>query len=295
LRLEILQTPESLAVAEAFEFVPSLHTLNICAWGRISSSSPEPHPGPKLAQGQIRCLTVWGVGASILYGNVTHLTSCKPLSPADLIWSGTPAILPTTLPSLTHWTVEFEGPADLTAQKWAPPWIFPRFDTLALCVLDILFLHHPSELIDWMQGARFSLTTLMLRKCEMWVSELINLLEITPHLEVLTIVDGLSTIVTDRLLRYLTVRSELPDDHHLPKLLSLTLSGSFAFGNVVLVEMLESRTANGDCVCLHDVFLSLPQRVVQGEVLDRLRRLAMDGVKLFLECFDHSNVMYRLV
>ncbi|KAJ7887420.1 hypothetical protein B0H13DRAFT_1888828 [Mycena leptocephala] len=193
-RLEILQVPESLAVADAFEFVPSLHTLNICAWGHISSSGPEPHPGPKFAQ-----------------------------------------------------------------------------------------------------GARFSLTTLVLRKCQMRVSELINLLEITPHLEVLAIVDGLSTIVTDRLLRYLTVRSELPDDHNLPKLSSLTLSGSFAFGNVALVEMLESRTANGDCVCLHDVFLSLPQRVVQGEVLDRLRRLAMDGVKLFLECFDHSNVMYRPV
>jgi hypothetical protein len=181
------------------------------------------------------------------------------------------------------------------AHKWAAPWVFPRFDTPDLRSLDILFLQHPAELIGWVEGAQFRLTTLVLRKAGMRVSELLNLLEMTPHLEVLAIVDGLSTIVTDRLLRHLTVRPELPDDHQLTKLSSLTLSGSFAFGNGALVDMLESRTAhaNGDCVCLHDVFLSLPQRVVQGEVLDRLRRLAMDGVKLFLECFDESNVMYR--
>ncbi|KAJ7924580.1 hypothetical protein B0H13DRAFT_2315297 [Mycena leptocephala] len=236
--LEILQIPELLAVTEAFEFVPSLHTLNICAWGYISTFGSEPHPRPKFEQ----------------------------------------------------------APSDLTTRNWALPWVFPRFDTPDLRALDILFLHHPGELIALVEGTRFTLTTLVLRKCAMRVSELLNLLEITPHLEVLTVVDRLSTIVTDRLLQYLTIRPKLPDHpHHLINLSSPTLSGSFAFGNGALVDMLESMTAhaNGDSACLHDVFLSLSQRVVQGEVLDCLRRLAMDGVKLFLECFDGRNVMYR--
>ncbi|KAJ7924604.1 hypothetical protein B0H13DRAFT_1863832 [Mycena leptocephala] len=210
--LEILQIPELLAVTEAFEFVPSLHTLNICAWGYISTFDSEPHPRPKFEQGQICRLTMWGVGASILaYRNVTHLTSREPLSPADPIWTSTPAILPTTLPGLANWTVEFEAPPDLATRNWALPWVFPRFDTPDLRALDILFLHHSGEVIAWVEGARFTLTTLVLRKCAMRVSELLNLLEITPHLEVLTIVDGLSTIVTDRLLQYLTIRPELPD------------------------------------------------------------------------------------
>ncbi|KAJ7840895.1 hypothetical protein B0H13DRAFT_2365972 [Mycena leptocephala] len=242
LRLETLQIPESLVITEAFEFLPSLHTLSICAWGRIYAAPTEPHPQPKFNLAQIRYLsylTTSGIGMSILsFRNVTHLTS-REIAPT---WHNTPAtlptILPTTLTGLTHWTVEFEG---LHYAGSTP--VFSRFNTPSLLSLDIVNLQFPAELIGWMEGARFNLTTLVLRKCTVRISELLSILNNTPLVEVLTIVDGLPTIVTDRLLWYLTVHPELPE-HHLTRLSSLTLSGVFAFGIVGLVDMLESRTAH---------------------------------------------------
>ncbi|KAJ7607256.1 hypothetical protein DFH06DRAFT_1380042 [Mycena polygramma] len=288
-RLQILQLPQCAAFGAAFELAPSLHTLRLCSYGKSGWNDPD--PAPKFDSGVIRSLTVDGHGPRRIppFDNLTDLTSHVPLS-MDTTPNANAVVWPppTLLPDLKSWTIKFEG-YPRTRTQWAAPRLFPLFTTPALHTLDISFLHHPEEFLPWLRNATFHLTKLVLRNSNIRVSSFAQILEQTPDLETLAIVDGFSTMLADRFMHFLA------DPVNIPQLASLTISGAFAFGNLSLVQMLESRIAArqqaGSVVGLRDVFLSFPQRVIPADLVERIR--ALKNIELFVECFDDSNVMYR--
>ncbi|KAJ7917470.1 hypothetical protein B0H13DRAFT_2442601 [Mycena leptocephala] len=125
-----------------------------------------------------------------------------------------------------------------------------------------------------------------LRECNINFSALLPILELIPNLESFTIIVGPGTTIADRMFHYLAIRDDLP--RTLTTLSSLTLIGGFSFATGALVDMLTTRTAPeasksmGTCVCLTDVLLSLPDRVVDAGAVNRLRNL--EGITVRLEC-----------
>ncbi|KAJ6467068.1 hypothetical protein C8R47DRAFT_1223800 [Mycena vitilis] len=287
-RLQMLQLPQCAAFGTAFELAPSLHTLRLCSYGNLGWN--DPNHTPKFDSGVIRALTLDGHGPGHIFENVTNLTSHVPLSNVTTPNANTAVWPPPTpFPHLKSWTIKFEGYPP-TKTRWAAPRLFPLFTMPALHTLDMSFLHHPEELLPWLRNATFHLKKLVLRDSNIRVSYLAQILEQTPDLQSLTIVDGFSTMLADRFMHFLA------DSANIPRLTSLTISGVFAFGSLLLVQMLESRTAArpeqaGIVVGLQDVFLSLPQRVIPVDLVERVR--ALRNIQLLLECLNDNEVMYR--
>ncbi|KAJ7605686.1 hypothetical protein DFH06DRAFT_1487147 [Mycena polygramma] len=281
-RLQMLQLPQCAAFSAAFELV---EITGNPGWN-------EPDPTPKFDSGLIRSLTVDGHGPAIRRPNPPN----QPRGPLDVSngeWHANAIVWPppTPLPSLKSWTIKFEG-FPHTRTRWGAPGLFPLFTTPALHTLDISLLHHPEEFLPWLVNATFHLKKLVLRNCVIRVSYLAQILEHTPDLETLVIVGGFSTMLADHFMHFLA------DPVNIPQFASLTISAAFAFGNLSLVQMLESRTAARQqragtlVVGLRDVFLSLPQRVIPADLVERMR--ALRNVELFLECHNDSKVgMYR--
>jgi hypothetical protein len=155
-----------------------------------------------------------------------------------------------------------------------------------LRVLDIQFHGDPAELMGFLRRSRCNLTKLVLRECNINFSALLPILKLIPNLESFTIIAGPGTTIADRMFHYLAIRDDLP--RTLTTLSSLTLIGGFSFATGALVDMLTTRTAPeasksmGTCVCLTDVLLSLPDRVVDAGAVTRLRNL--EGITVRLEC-----------
>ncbi|KAJ7776331.1 hypothetical protein B0H16DRAFT_1879675 [Mycena metata] len=291
-RLEVLSLPAWAADSfRAFTSAPQLHTL------KLLGDDHQPHQG--FFRDQIQSILLHNPDGPTVswYRNLTHLTCYQELDSAGQMFIPQLQIPPAvTLPHLTSWQIEFRGMAGKTS-NFGPLHLFHRFATPNLRRLSISFLNHPAEFIQWLRRAiddpTFHLTTLILKDCVIRISDLLSILGCTTRLESLAIVGGYSTLITNRLFNFLSVSEDRPNN--LAILSTLTISGSFIFQNSALVEMLESRTARqaakGSCVCLKDVFLSLPDRAVEEDVVRRLRQL--DGIKLYLQCLDGSKIMQR--
>ncbi|KAJ7508331.1 hypothetical protein B0H11DRAFT_1964415 [Mycena galericulata] len=171
-------------------------------------------------------------------------------------------------------------------------WLAPHATLPALRALDIIDLHHPADVTLLLARSQCDLTTLALRNCKVRIGQLLEILESTPHLHALTVIDGHSTMITDRLFQFLT-----DNPTRLPILSSLNIEGAFAFGNRALVTMLEARTAPkalaGTFVCLSSVDLSLSDRTVKAAEVEQLKRLA--GITVSLRCLDDSKILRRVL
>ncbi|KAJ7603685.1 hypothetical protein DFH06DRAFT_328383 [Mycena polygramma] len=288
--LEILQIPVWPAMSNEFARIPRLHTLRLCS----------PHSG-RIEHGQhfecsrVRRLTLCDANGDELaaYPNVTDFT-CVETAVHDKYAA------PLTSPSapspvcarVTAWTVQYN--TDRGDNGWGISNVFRRFTLPGLRSLDAQYREGSSELVGFIQRSRCSLTKLVLRDCKLRISALLQILQLTPDLESLTVLGGHTTMITDRMFDFLVVREDLASN--LPSLSSLTLAGPFAFGTESLVNMVESRTADGPLNSsgkprLGDVFLTLPDRDIQAELLQRLRGL--EGVTVVLECLDRNKTMHR--
>ncbi|KAJ7656006.1 hypothetical protein DFH06DRAFT_1473752 [Mycena polygramma] len=295
--LEILQIPVWPGLSDEFAIVPRLHTLRLC-----SSNAGLIEHAHHFDRSQICRLTLCDAngGKLVAYPNVTDFT-CLETMPRQLhIPLASPSVPPPLSTAVNAWTVQFDQQyANLgrplgAYDGWGISNVFRRFTLPALQSLDAQFRGESSELTCFLQRSRCNLTRLVLRDCNFRISALLQILELTPDLESLTGIGGHATMITDRLFDFLAVSANTP--YNLARLSSLTIVGSFAFGTAALVKMLESRT--GDCPLnsngsprLNDVFLNLPDREIQVELLERLRRL--DGVTIQLECLDSTKIMYR--
>ncbi|KAJ7911933.1 hypothetical protein B0H13DRAFT_2660339 [Mycena leptocephala] len=289
--LELLQIPVWSSLANEFEFVPRLHTLRLCGLQELTETDH------KFDRTQIRSLTLRDASGHQLlqYPNVTDLTCVE--SSAERLHQSIPTATPPVLTGLKAWKIEFTRDEKATFgayDAWGISNIFRRFNMPALHSLDVQFRGDAAELTGFLRRSRCNLRALVLRDCNIRIGALLQILELTPDLESFTAIGGHSTMITDRLFQYLTVRPDMSTN--LAKLSSLTLTGSFAFGVLALVQMLESRTpeaarSNGTYVCLNDIFLSFPGHVVPATLLERLRGL--DGTTVYLECLNSGKVMYR--
>ncbi|KAJ6501137.1 hypothetical protein C8R47DRAFT_1255600 [Mycena vitilis] len=282
--LEILRIPAGHVFSTEFELVPRLHTLQVDGRAQLTETEH------KFDRRRIRRLTLRNANGHLLvrYPNVTELT-CLQLDPPYEI-GGPPPPPPAVSPGLTALTVKCDkGPV---APGSNISNILDSFTTPALRSLNLEFHGVARSITDLIYRSQCNLTKLVLRDCSIRITALLQILQLTPALESFAAVRGLSTMMTDRIFEHLTNNGSA----NLPRLSQLTVNGAFAFHTVVLVEMLETRTARwaasfaGQLVCLGDVFLALADRQVEGELLHRLRRL--DGVAVLLECLDSRKVMH---
>ncbi|KAJ7924568.1 hypothetical protein B0H13DRAFT_1977541 [Mycena leptocephala] len=289
--LEVLQIRVWPSLSNEFEYVPRLRTLRLRSVEELTQAHHQ------FDRTQIRSLTLRDASGHQLleYPNVTDLTCFETRRRrhdiADHLMAASPA-----LTGVKAWKIEFEKTEhDSGFAAYGISNIFHRFNIPRLLSLDVHFRGHADEMTGFLRRSQCSLTKLVLRDCNLRIKALQQILELTPDLESFTARGGHAKMITDRLFQYLTVRADTPT--RLVKLSSLTLTGSFAFGTLALVRMLESRTAleaaksTGTYVCLNDVFLSMPDRLVQVELLERLRGL--DGVTVYLECLDGNKAMHR--
>ncbi|KAJ7656008.1 hypothetical protein DFH06DRAFT_475005 [Mycena polygramma] len=285
--LEILQLPVWPALSTEFASVPHLHTLRLCSGTELA---PATH---HFDRSRIRCLTLADASGHQLapYTNVTEFTSLEIVKyPRHAISTRLPD--PPMSPGVGAWTVRFDK-RNNTTSSWGISNIFRRFTFPALHSLDVEFRADPSELTGFLHRSQCNLTKLVMRDCNVRISALLQILELTPNLETFAVVGGHATMITDRLFAFLAAHVDMVKN--LAKLSSLTLTGSFAFATAALVGMLEVRTAHDLVqhrdVCLNDVYLSLPDRAVPVQVVERLR--ALRGVMVSLECIDNHKAMHR--
>ncbi|KAJ6471236.1 hypothetical protein C8R47DRAFT_1147569 [Mycena vitilis] len=293
--LEVLELPLWPGLSNEFASVPRLHTLRIC-----SSNAGSIDHGHHFDCSLIRQLSLYDGNGDVLaaYPNVTDLTCLEALRYHHHTPLTSPSVSPPACRLVNTWTIQFEQPADDAGHPlraydgWGISNVFRRFTLPGLRSLDAQFRGESSELTTFLQRSRCNLTKLVLRDTNLRISALLQILELTPDLESLTLLGGHTTMITDRLFNYLAVNPDRPCN--LPALSSLTVTGTFAFQTAALVEMLENRAErlrDSDGIPrLNDVFLSFPDRGVQVQLLERLRHL--DGVEVHLECVDNNKAMY---
>ncbi|KAJ7155337.1 hypothetical protein C8R46DRAFT_438940 [Mycena filopes] len=276
--LELLSLPAALFSSRAFEIAPRLRTLNLVGYD-APQNDPYWHYFP---HDQINSLSVHNTDRDIeRYPALTRLTSFQqpvwppPDVPFDELIS---------LPHLTSWRIEFlRAPLTFLGRSsetdGAPSYLFHLLDTPALRSLEIYCLEQPAQLDGFLDRSTFHLTSLALRDCRIQASELITILSHTPRLETLSILHGPFTMITNRILQYLSLNEDTAMNN-LTSLSSLTITGVFAFGTVALIEMVESRTrGRGIGVRLRDVFkLRLSDRDIDEKDVEQLRRL--DGTSV---------------
>ncbi|KAJ7854099.1 hypothetical protein B0H14DRAFT_2757333 [Mycena olivaceomarginata] len=284
---EILQIGRWPVSSTAFESVPRLHTLRLPSYAELTEAEHN------FDRAQIHTLSLLDpTGKKLLaYPNITTLTCIETRNGADRIV--TAPVVPPILACVRTLKVECHRREYDIRRTWGSN-IFDRFTTPVLCSLDVDFRGEVSQLTRFLRRSRCSLTNLVLHECTVRISELLEILDLSPALEALAVLGGTPTTITDRLFQYLT---KCPSN--LTQLGSLRIAGIFAIGITALVEMLETRTAggaatsDGACLCLNDVFLSLPHSVVPHEAMERLRLL--EGITVDLECLDErrSKVVKR--
>ncbi|KAJ7656022.1 hypothetical protein DFH06DRAFT_1199968 [Mycena polygramma] len=294
--LEVLQLPLWPGLSNEFASVPRLHTLRIC-----SSNAGSIDHGLHFDRSLIRRLSLYDGDGDVLaaYPNVTDFTCLETTQYHRHTPLTSPPVSPPVCRRVNAWKIQFEkhvgdGGHPLGAyDDWGISNVFRRFTLPGLRSLDAQFRGESSELTTFLQRSRCNLTKLVLRDTNLRILALLQILELTPDLESLTVLGGHTTMITDRLFNYLGVNPDRPCN--LATLSSLTVTGTFAFQTAALVEMLESRAdglLDSDGIPrLNDVFLSFPDREVQVQLLERLKRL--DGVKVHLECVDNNKAMYR--
>ncbi|KAJ7729789.1 hypothetical protein B0H16DRAFT_1428116 [Mycena metata] len=276
-------------VSSKFWVVPRLHTLRLGSHRQLAEAAYN------FDRTQIRTLALCDPNGHQLlpYPNVTDLTCIESSHfRANISFIGPPPISP----RLKTLKINFSSLDFVRGTAANVPNIFRRFTAPALSSLDVQQLRlEPGELIDFLHRSQCNLTTLVLRQCLLRISGLLQILECTPNLGSFSAVDGHSTMITNRLFQYLSIGSDAIVN--LPRLSSLTIRGSFAFEDVALVQMLETRMAgedphsDGTFICFSDVFLSLPERTVKPEIKARLRHL--QGVTVSLECLNDNKIMCR--
>ncbi|KAJ7656039.1 hypothetical protein DFH06DRAFT_1411743 [Mycena polygramma] len=270
--LEVLELPLWPGLSNEFVSVPRLHTLRIC-----SSNAGSIDHGHHFDRSLIRRLSLYDGDGDVLaaYPNVTDFTCLETMQYQHHTPLTSPSVSAPACRRVNAWKIQFEQPVGDVGHPlgayddWGISNVFRRFTLPGLRSL---------------ARSRCNLTKLVLRDTNIRISALLQILELTPDLESLTVLDGHTTMITDRLFSYLGVNPDRPCN--LPALSSLTVTGTFAFRTAALVEMLESRAErlrdSDGRPRLNDVFLSFPDREVQEQLLERLRRL--DGVKTTVEC-----------
>ncbi|KAJ7775969.1 hypothetical protein DFH07DRAFT_951870 [Mycena maculata] len=175
----------------------------------------------------------------------------------------------------------------LVADEASTKWLAPYTKLTHLRALDLKSLDNPGHLVLMLDRSQCDLRSLIPRNCVVRIGELLDILQRTPRLEALTIIKGHSTMITNRLFEFLTIHSNRSNT--LQHLSSLKIDGAFAFETTALMEVLETRTAvrlNG-AVCLQSVDLTLRDRAVAAEEVERLRNLG--GVTVSLRCLLHDS------
>jgi hypothetical protein len=214
------------------------------------------------------------------FSNMTSLT-CKF---SNGWWSGTWHSQHVVLRKLSSWKLDFGSTS-------TPSNFFNHYTTPALESLELKSLAQPAELAAFIQRSGGNLKSLLLRKSSVRVVEVIPILEVSPKLERLAVVDGFSTAVTDKLLEAM----DMGPGHAalLPRLQHLRIDGRYAFRFGILARMLESRFAPGGSVPLDSVKLSLDDRVVNDADVQRLT--ALKGLSVSLNCLNADKKLVRVI
>ncbi|KAJ7905874.1 hypothetical protein B0H13DRAFT_2334076 [Mycena leptocephala] len=214
------------------------------------------------------------------FSNMTPLT-CKF---SNGWWSGTWHSQHVVLRKLSSWKLDFGSTS-------TPSNFFNHYTTPALESLELKSLAQPAELAAFIQRSGCNLKSLFMRKSSVRVVEVIPILEVSPKLERLAVVDGFSTAVTDKLLEAM----DMGPGHAalLPRLQHLRIDGRYAFRFGILAGMLESRFALGGSVPLNSVKLSLDDRVVNDADVQRLT--ALKGLSVSLNCLNADKKLVRVI
>ncbi|KAJ7141598.1 hypothetical protein C8R46DRAFT_1361193 [Mycena filopes] len=156
--------------------------------------------------------------------------------------------LTVALPKLSTLQVDFSGagPQTTTAVIHSPENtnFLHHFTTPALKSLAITSLDGPGGLTAFIKRSGCKLDHLRLEQASMRVSDLLLTLQVLSSLGSFEVVDGFATSFTNRVLEAMTMLPGRPGV--LPELKRLRVDGRYAFSDMALVEMLESRTTMGD-------------------------------------------------
>ncbi|KAJ7442352.1 hypothetical protein B0H11DRAFT_494505 [Mycena galericulata] len=263
--LELLSFPQMWrVVGDAFEFAPSLHTLEL---GRSDELLETKH---KIPYGQIRSLRFSASTSGYHLSSFLNLTSMISVQTEPLLPDGVAGDVPPLL-RLAVWTVSFDQSAPIDSMIF-----FARFLTPALCSLDISQLKRTEGVLRLLYRSRCDLTSLVIRQADFPAADLLRLLEGTPNLETLEIIDCASMMVSDVFFDEMTARAILPS------LVRFTLRGSYGeFATQKLLDMLESRTlyCTPGSAMLRVVVVTLHDRGIAPDTVQHLAEIEGISVK----------------
>ncbi|KAJ7445513.1 hypothetical protein B0H11DRAFT_2340981 [Mycena galericulata] len=265
-RLELLSFPQMWrVVGDAFEFAPCLHTLEL---GRSAELLESKY---KIPHAQIRSLRFSTSTSGYHLSSFANLTSMISVqteaSPPVRVALDTPPLL-----RLTVWTVTFHdlAPSDSTLS------FFARFLTPALCSLDISRLKRTEGVLGLLRRSHCDLTSLVFRRADFPAADLLRLLQVTPNLETLEIIECASMMDSDGFFDEMTRRAILPS------LVRFTLRGRYRqLATRKLLDMLESRTlyCTPESAMLRVVVVTLYDRVIAPETVQHLAEIEGISIK----------------
>ncbi|KAJ7445505.1 hypothetical protein B0H11DRAFT_2203352 [Mycena galericulata] len=267
--LELLSFPQMwCVVGDAFEFAPCLHSLEL---GRSAELLESKY---KIPHAQIRSLrfstSTSGYHLSS-FPNLTSMTSVQTdASPPVRVTRDAPPLV-----RLAVWTVSF----DELAPSDSMIYFFARFLTPALSSLDISRLKRTDGVLGLLRRSHCDLTSLVFRQADFPAADLLHLLQVTPNLETLEIIDCASMIVSDVFFDEMTARAILPS------LVRFTLRGSYGeFATQKLLDMLDSRTLYytpglAMTTVLRVVVVMLHDRVIAPNTVQHLTEIEGISVK----------------
>ncbi|KAJ7442358.1 hypothetical protein B0H11DRAFT_2348102 [Mycena galericulata] len=240
-RLELLSFPQMWrVVGDAFEFAPCLRTLELGRSAELLESKYKIPP---------------------------RKFDRSEASPPVRVTRDTPPLL-----RLTVWTVTFHdlAPSDSTLS------FFARFLTPALSSLDISRLKRTEGVLGLLRRSHCDLTSLVFRRADFPAADLLRLLQVTPNLETLEIIECASMMDSDGFFDEVTRRAILPS------LVRFALRGRYRqLATRKLLDMLESRTlyCTPGSAMLRVVVVTLYDRVIAPETVQHLAEIEGISVK----------------